>query len=59
MTLMYEVVNLGLGDSGKNSWIFQQMQMNYFPDATTMGTNLFNGSTVMPPSNVLDDMYTS
>lgn len=41
MTVLYQVVNMGLGQTGQDSWIFPDMQTKYFPNATAMGQNLF------------------
>ena len=40
MPLLYNLVNVGLGQGMQDTWVFVAMQTNYFPNATAIGTNL-------------------
>lgn len=57
MTMMYTMVNMGLGQSGKDFVVFNTMQTTYFPDAASIGTNLF-ANTISPDGTTLDFMFT-
>jgi len=56
MTALYTIVNMGLGQASRDSFVFKNMQSNYFSSAADIGNNLFSGTTV-PPQAVLDVMF--
>jgi hypothetical protein len=56
MPLLYNLVNVGLGQGIQDTWVFVAMQTNYFANAAAIGTNLMPLTT--PSQGVLDVMFT-
>jgi len=56
MPLLYNLVNVGLGQGIQDTWVFVAMQANYFANAAAIGTNLMPLTT--PSQAVLDVMFT-
>ena len=40
MPLLYNLVNVGLGQGIQDTWVFVAMHENYFANAAAIGTNL-------------------
>jgi hypothetical protein len=57
LTVMYNIVNFGLGASVQDFYVFEKMQINYFPDANGINTNLLISNPITDPA-VLDIVYT-
>lgn len=55
MPLLYNLVNVGLGQGVQDTWVFAAMQTNFFPNAASIGTNLMPNS--IPSQAVLDVMF--
>lgn len=55
MPLLYNLVNVALGQGVQDTWTFVAMQSNYFATAADIGTNLMPSST--PSQAVLDVMF--
>lgn len=56
MTMMYEMVNMGMGQIARDAWVFEEMSTNYFAGPTEIGASLLSNN--LPDAATLDRMYT-
>ena len=56
LTVMYNVVNVGLGAGVQNMVTYSSMQTNLFTDAVSINTNLLINNPILDPA-VLDAVF--
>jgi len=59
MQLLWGVVNMGIGQNGRDAWVFMTMQTAYFADPTSLCLNLIPNGTPNAATcqKMFDDPY--